>query len=65
MTEKTPVIVLTGQSNAAMKRQMLAMGVTAFLMKPLVFDDLLKQLEKHLVLAPGHSKGHKHTAVGS
>ena len=50
LTENIPVIVLTGQGNPALKRTMLSFGLDAFLNKPLVFDDLLRELRAFLDL---------------
>ncbi|HEX3725912.1 MAG TPA: response regulator [Pirellulales bacterium] len=43
-TKDVPIIILTGQTNPALKRQMLSLGVSAYLTKPLVFDELLAEL---------------------
>jgi DNA-binding response OmpR family regulator len=50
LTKNVPVIVLTGQSNAGLRREMLSLGVDAYLTKPLVLDELLKHLREHIVL---------------
>ncbi|HEX3870042.1 MAG TPA: response regulator [Pirellulales bacterium] len=50
LTKDIPVIMLTGQQDPGLKRQMLAMGVEAYLTKPIVFDELLEELRKHIVL---------------
>lgn len=44
ITKNVPIIILTGQTNPALKRQMLSLGVTAYLMKPLMFSELLCEL---------------------
>jgi DNA-binding response OmpR family regulator len=46
LTQDTPVIILTGQNNPAVKRHLLSVGVDAYLTKPLVFDDLMAQLRR-------------------
>jgi DNA-binding response OmpR family regulator len=51
LTEKTPVIVLTGQTNPAIKRQMLSLGVDAYLTKPIVWTELLTELRRHITLS--------------
>jgi len=51
LTEKTPVIILTGQSNPAIKRQLLSQGAEAYLTKPLDLDDLLQRLRPLVTLA--------------
>ena len=51
MTKDIPVIVLTGQKNPALKRQMLSCGAAAYLEKPLVLDDLLVELRRYVALA--------------
>ena len=44
-TKDVPIIILTGHgNNPAIKRQMMMLGATAFLTKPLVFDELLDEL---------------------
>ena len=48
LTADIPVIVLTGQKNPALKRQMLSLGVDAYFTKPLNFDELLKELRRHI-----------------
>jgi DNA-binding response OmpR family regulator len=53
LTQNVPVIVLTGQRNPAMKRMMLSLGVSAYLFKPLDFDELLRELRAQLAL-PDH-----------
>jgi len=49
LTKDVPIIILTGAANPALKRQMLSVGVDAYLAKPLVFDELLSELRR---LAP-------------
>ena len=44
LTQKTPVIILTGQKNPALRRQLLSQGAVAYLNKPLVMDELLAHL---------------------
>lgn len=51
ITKDIPVIILTGQANPGLKRQMFCSGVSAYLPKPLVFEDLLGELRKHLDLS--------------
>jgi len=48
LTKDVPVIILTGQTNPALKRQMLSLGASAYMPKPLVFEDLLKELRQHI-----------------
>ena len=50
LTENTPVFVLSGQDNPAVKRTLTALGVDAFLGKPLVLDNLLHHLRRHIKL---------------
>ena len=45
LTKDVPVFVLTGYKNAAVKRQMLSVGVSAYFTKPLVLDELLRNCE--------------------
>jgi DNA-binding response OmpR family regulator len=51
LTERTPVIILTGETNPALKRQLLAQGAEAYLIKPLNLDELLERLRPLVPLA--------------
>jgi DNA-binding response OmpR family regulator len=51
LTERTPVIILTGETNPALKRQLLAQGAEAYLLKPLNLDELLERLRPLVPLA--------------
>jgi DNA-binding response OmpR family regulator len=64
LTENVPVIILTGQNNPGLKRTMLGMGVDAYFLKPLVFDDLLGGLRAHLDL-PQQPAGRDHRRVST
>jgi CheY-like chemotaxis protein len=57
LTQKTPVIILTGQTNPAIRRDLLSQGADAFLYKPMVFSELLKVLQKLIQLPPFPSAG--------
>ena len=59
LTKNTPVIVLTGNRDVAMGRQMLAMGANAYLFKPINFTELFDHLRQFIPLAaePPASKG--------
>jgi DNA-binding response OmpR family regulator len=50
LTKNIPVIVLTGETNPAVKRHLLASGVAACFCKPMVFDELLQELRRHIDL---------------
>lgn len=50
-TKDIPVIMLTGVKDQALEQQMLGMGATRFLTKPLVFEDLLQELQRRLPLS--------------
>jgi CheY-like chemotaxis protein len=50
VTKDIPVIILTGLSNPALRRHMLGLGVAGFLQKPVVFEDLITELRKHISL---------------
>jgi CheY-like chemotaxis protein len=45
-TENTPVIILTGLSDATLKQRMINLGANQFLRKPVRFDDLKRELEQ-------------------
>lgn len=51
LTENTPILVLSGNSNPGVKRQMLSLGVDAYLVKPLAFEDLLERLNRYIPLS--------------
>ena len=44
LTKDVPIMILTGYKNPAVKRQLLCLGISAYLTKPLVFDELLRAL---------------------
>ena len=51
VTKDVPFIVLSGQTNPALKGALLSMGAAAFLSKPIVFDLLVQELRPHLDFA--------------
>jgi CheY-like chemotaxis protein len=51
-TKNTPIIVLTGNSNPAIRREMLRLGAAAYLTKPIRWDALLDELGHYIELAP-------------
>lgn len=58
MTRNIPVIVLTGHADEALKKNMLNLGATAFLTKPIRWEKLWKELRRHITLAePALSEG--------
>lgn len=50
LTREVPVIVLTGQHNSGLRRQLLGMGAAAYLTKPIDFKLLLDTLRKYIPL---------------
>ena len=64
LTEKIPVVVLTGMQNPAMRRQLLSQGVDAYLTKPLVFSELVAILKQHIDLPELEQVGRPATAMG-
>jgi DNA-binding response OmpR family regulator len=48
LTKDVPIIILTAQTNPALRRLMLSLGVAAYLTKPIVFDELLRELRPFL-----------------
>ena len=50
LTEKIPVLILTGVNTPGVRRQMFSMGVDAYLTKPLDFDDLIEHVGQYLAL---------------
>ena len=53
LTKDVPVIVLTGETNPAVKRTMLSLGAAAYFTKPWNFEELRQELERHIDLRPG------------
>ena len=51
-TADIPVIVLTGNSSTAVRRQMFNLGADAYLTKPLDFADLMDVLEPYVDMLP-------------
>jgi DNA-binding response OmpR family regulator len=52
VTHNIPVIVLTGKHDRALERKMINLGATRYLTKPLVFEELLTELRKHIDVLP-------------
>ncbi len=58
LTKDVPVIILTGvraggRKNLGLERELLRLGATAFLTKPLDFRRLVKELRRHMHVAEG------------
>ena len=49
-TRDIPVIMLTGQRDASVKQTINARGVAGFLLKPILFEDLMAEIKKHIDL---------------
>ena len=49
-TKNIPVIVVSGRTNAGLKREMMSLGVTAYFEKPIVFEELLAELRHHIAV---------------
>jgi CheY-like chemotaxis protein len=52
LTADIPVIVITGRKDHSIARTMYNLGAAAYLTKPLIFDELLRELSKHIGLLP-------------
>jgi CheY-like chemotaxis protein len=48
VTRDIPVVVITGSRDKMLERRMLAMGATAFFVKPVSFDQLREHLSKYI-----------------
>ena len=48
VTKDIPVVVITGMKDKMLERRMLAMGATAFFVKPVSFDQLREHLSKYI-----------------
>ena len=48
VTRDIPVVVITGMRDKMLERRMLAMGATAFFVKPVSFDVLREHLSKYI-----------------
>ena len=60
LTRYTPVIIVTGRridgnQDFALERELRSLGANAYLNKPVEFDDLVAELEKHIRLEPAAS----------
>jgi DNA-binding response OmpR family regulator len=57
LTADVPIIILTGQTNPAIKRTMFNLGASAYLVKPLIFEELIGALRTHIQfpLEPNYS----------
>jgi CheY-like chemotaxis protein len=51
ITKDVPVILLTANDNPGTKRQLLSLGASAYLVKPLDFEDMLGHLREYIPLA--------------
>jgi DNA-binding response OmpR family regulator len=65
ITKDTPVIVLTGKRDIAIKRAMLNLGASSYLTKPIDFAELFAELRQHipLVAQPVSAKAVPHVAT--
>lgn len=50
-TREIPVIMLTGHRNAQLRQTIAARGVAGFLLKPILFEDLVSEIKKHIELS--------------
>jgi DNA-binding response OmpR family regulator len=50
LTEKVPVIMLTGVNTPGVRRQMFGLGVDGYLTKPLDFDALIEHVGQYVTL---------------
>jgi CheY-like chemotaxis protein len=48
VTRNIPVVVLTGHQDNALKRKMFNLGAAAFLTKPVRWEELWEELQKHI-----------------
>ena len=48
VTRDVPVVIITGTRDKVLERRMLAMGATAFFVKPVSFDQLREHLSKYI-----------------
>ena len=51
-TQQIPVIVLTAQSDRKLQQRMMDLGASAYLTKPLEFDELREQLARYIDILP-------------
>ncbi len=51
LTADIPFLVLTGQTNPAVRREVLSSGAAGYLFKPLNFDELLSHLARFIRIA--------------
>ena len=55
-TQAIPVVVLTCRSDRAIRRKMLQLGAAAFLTKPIRFDELHRELSRHISILSHNSR---------
>ncbi len=51
LTDRIPMVVLTGRANPAVQRQLLGQGVDAYLAKPINWTELLEALRRRVALS--------------
>lgn len=49
-TQRIPIIVLTGRRDPVLKRYLLSLGIARYFVKPLPFDELYAELQRHIRL---------------
>ncbi len=65
LTEKVPVLMLTGVNTPGVRRQMFGLGVDAYLTKPIDFIALLEHVRQYVPLCDEHSATGRDEAVDS
>jgi DNA-binding response OmpR family regulator len=51
LTKAIPVIVVSGQKRSGLEKEMLHLGAARFFAKPVRFDALLEELQRHIAVA--------------
>lgn len=49
-TQNVPVVVLTGMRNPELRANLLARGADAYFTKPVLFEDLLAEMRRHIAV---------------
>ena len=62
-TRHIPIIILTGQRDAALERTMRSLGVTEFFTKPFLFDGLRDAIGRYVTLVDRETNELEETAV--
>ena len=64
ITRDVPVVILTGRRDTTLKRKMLNLGASAFLNKPPVVGELVRELSRFIDVVPAPARAAASTSSG-